>query len=202
MEHTSGRGKWSRRFLAAVGVVGVSAALSGAVPADAHTTHAVTSFKPVAPELHQLDFMLGAWNCVNTVAFPGRPTVVNNLFVTGTPSVDGHWYKVDAYEVPDGVTPPLVSSWVFGWNAADAKFTAYYYDNNDSHGYAVSAGTSNGVVAFVGPYTSQDNFITTEDAFRKVDANHFVDDFKVNLVGVEPLIPAGNTACTRVGHRP
>lgn len=203
MGHSNGPGKWSRRLMAAVGVVGISAALSGAVPADATPAHTARPGKPVAPELHQLDFMLGAWTCVNTVAFPGRPAVVNNLLVTVAPSVDGHWYKVDSYEVPDGTSPPLISSWVFGWNAADQKFTAYYYDNNDSHGYATAPGVRDGVIAFVGPYTSQDNFITTEDAFRKVDANHFVDDFKVNLVdSPDPLIPAGSTACTRLGHRP
>ena len=177
-----------------LGLVALQAMPSNAAPAPA-TAGATTQR---APEMAQLDFMIGRWSCVNTVSVPGQEPTSNTLITTIRPILDGAYIEWDSVQqVRPGATIQLKARWVAGWHAPTAQFTAFYYDNRGNHGEESSPGTQGGHIAFTGSIlTGSATPSTIRDDFTSAGRDDFVDSSSVQVGGT--WVSAASSHCKRL----
>ncbi|BCB74385.1 hypothetical protein GCM10022251_60070 [Phytohabitans flavus] len=147
---------------------------------------------PPAPEqLHQLDFLLGRFECVFNNVVVDPPTTVVTYWETRK-TLNGHYYEMDI-TMPTG---QFSARWIFGWNDVEAGFLSYYYDDIGSQGTSIAPGWQDGHLVFTGQSNYFGHRITNRDDFVIVDENHVLDTSYVLEDGEWEL--AGTYDCRRI----
>jgi hypothetical protein len=82
-----------------------------------------------APELKQLAFFIGTWQCKGTQTF-GGPTMHYTGTVTNTWALGGYWLDVHVRQAKSKENPmPLSGNAYLGYDPADKKFEIFWVDN-------------------------------------------------------------------------
>ncbi|WP_246561310.1 NlmOI [Streptomyces roseirectus] len=99
----------------------------------------------IAPEMKQLDFLLGEFNLSYTnltteVVTTGQATSVGKVIA------DGRFYEITQY-IP---VPGITAVWLIGWSDVDKRFVSFYYDDWGHHGTFTSPGWQDGQFRITG----------------------------------------------------
>jgi len=120
----------------------------------------------IAPEMKQLDFLLGEFeleytNLTTELVTTGRATS------TGKAIADGRFYEITQY-IP---VPGITAVWLIGWSDIEGHFVSFYYDDWGHHGTFTSPGWEDG------------HFRITGDSSVFGLRHHFVDDYEIDEDG-------------------
>lgn len=134
---------------------------------EAEAAPAAFDPKP-AEELHQLDFMLGAFRCeyVEITLVPPRTGV---SYWTTEPALGGHVYEM----LQDTPGVGIHSRWTFGWDATDQVFFTTYYDDWGNHGSTRCTGWEDGYLNFIGEYSAFGSKFVFNERFVVLGADHY-----------------------------
>lgn len=192
-------------FAAVVGalglVVGPAVSASGSAAPGAAASRSTAEPGSTAPAaMHALDFMLGNWKCITTVALAGAPATVNTVYGHIYPVLGGNWYEWDAHRLPSTSLPTeLTSHWLFGgWDATSSTFSTIYYDDGGNHGQETSIGSgwADGHLKFTGSFTSPEGLFSYIDDFTVSGTKQFTDTISIDLAG--NWVQAGSGVCDRI----
>ncbi|AOS63731.1 DUF1579 domain-containing protein [Actinoalloteichus hymeniacidonis] len=126
-----------------------------------------TAPKP-AEQLHELDFLLGAFRAEYAeVSFDPPKTGVS--FWTTETAMDGHVYEM----VQDVPGPGILARWTFGWDTVGQNYFTTYYDNWGNHGSTRCQGWEDGKLNFSGEYFAFGSKFVFNEQFTIVDADHY-----------------------------
>ncbi|MDX6355509.1 MAG: hypothetical protein QOF98_2412 [Streptomyces sp.] len=207
---TAGKGR--RRGVLAVALAAVvGATVSGAAqPAGAESSAgrpaaAGTSSTPhtSTDPLAGLNFLLGNYSCsytdltvtppVTTVlSWQTRPVLGGRTATSGPVAGKTTYYEMRL------TSAAFDGRWVFGWNAVDAEFFSFYYDDMGTIGHSTSPGWgADGHLKFAGPYSAYGSDLLSEDDITVTDSRHFTDHAYIRPDESVPWIPISSIACAK-----
>ncbi|BCB82754.1 hypothetical protein [Phytohabitans suffuscus] len=143
--------RWSRRTLLAAASVVLSLATVGVVPASAASGtgrgHGRPAPVPAPPQVRQMDFLLGKYDC----RLPDDPTGPVQVRWNTRRGLDGHYYYAEVWQFfYNAAVPDVHALGVYGWNPVDQRITLQYHDNWGSAGTGSSPGWQDGHLRFAG----------------------------------------------------
>ncbi|UUU36197.1 NlmOI [Streptomyces sp. CA-210063] len=156
-------------------------ALRDSVPADSGEIVFPTRGE-VAPEMAQLDFILGDFRIAYT-NLTTEQVSTGEATCSARPLADGRFYEW-TQNIP---VPGIVATWLLGWSDVDKSFACFYYDDWGHHGTFTSPGWVDGHFTITGDsavFGGRHRFV---DDFTVIDDNHF--EKKGFIVVGDELVP-------------
>jgi hypothetical protein len=151
LEHRPNHRRRSRRIV--FGAVGVALSLAAVGVAPASASPATTEPRltsvvfPAPPQVRQLDFLLGKYNC----RLPNEPDGPVRVSMSTQRGLDGHYYYNEIRQFfYSAAVPDVHALGVYGWNPVDQKILLQYHDNWGSSGTGSSPGWQDGHLRFAG----------------------------------------------------
>ncbi|MEV6380911.1 NlmOI [Streptomyces sp. NPDC051773] len=145
----------------------------------------------VAPEMKQLDFLLGDFR-VEYTNFTTEKVTTGEATWSTRPVADGRFLHM-TQTIP---VPGIVADWLFGWSEVDSAFICFYYDDWGNHGTFTSPGWVDGRFRVSGDsavFGGRHSFV---DDFSVVDDDHF---FKKGFIAVgDDLVQGDEMHCYRI----
>jgi len=122
-----------------------------------------------APEMAQLKYLVGTWNCEGRVpAGPMGPSRKTHTTVTIRPDLDGFWYTgtVREAKTPENPTP---MSGIFHetWDTANKQFMLQWVDNMGAWSTETSPGWDGDKIVYTGEAVMAGQKIPGRDTFVK-----------------------------------
>ncbi|HEY8339681.1 MAG TPA: hypothetical protein VIK95_07420 [Egibacteraceae bacterium] len=99
--------------------------------ADTQPVNSSTEYPPPAPQLAQLEYLVGTWDGKGTfIGNPAEPPYGIEVELIVTRHLRGHFCKIEWREKETAENPhPTIADWVFGWDHVAGRFVADYIDN-------------------------------------------------------------------------
>lgn len=172
--------------------------MSASTDTPAQPLNSSTEYPPPAPQLAQLDYLVGTWDCEGTfIGNPAEPAYPIEVELTVTRQLRGHFYKIDWREKETADNPhPTHAHWVFGWDHGAGRFVADYIDNKGNRVRQFGDGWDGDEFSVEGPMSLyegkelplRDTFVRTgPDTCREIGAVFKYGEWRV----------AGDMECVR-----
>ncbi len=123
----------------------------------------------IAPEMRQLDFLLGDFRIEYTNLTTDEVTTGEATCST-RPLADGRFYEL-TQRIP---VPGIVATWLIGWSDVDKSFVSFYYDDWGHHGTFTGPGWVDGHFRLRGDSAVFGTHHAFVEDFEIVDADHLV----------------------------
>lgn len=146
---------------------GVLAAIPTSVALGSGADAKTASRPTPAPQMHQLDFLLGKLRCLYSSG--------TKLTARTKPILSGTYVQMEITASQALGSSKLNGRWILGWDSVNSHFISYYYDDGLNQGTSTSPGWQGGHFVLTGTYAlgGRGVSILLKDDFVPKDADHF-----------------------------